>query len=360
VQAVEYLVDGAPVGRSKAFPWQVPHRFAPGSGAHTLEARIERADGGLERARIQVYSVSPDAEVAVEMVPLTVTVTNQQYFFVRTLQRKDFLVYEDGVLQDIEDFDREPTPLTVLVLAESSFSMNGRRLEMATEGVRALARALEPGDRLGVASFAEDYHLLAPFDAEPLRAAEAMRSLRADGGTAMFDAELQAVQSLAREPGHRVLVLLGDGEDYLSRARLETVIDEAHRANVVVYAVGLLSYRLRDGMPEHWTDELLGKARPAYWSDRLRVRGLKFLRQQAEQSGGILYMPRFTDELPYVFAHFVSELKSTYSLSYYPKNPRRDGRFRAIEVVVDGQGLEARTRKGYYATGDEPTASAAR
>ena len=159
------VVDGAPVGRSKAFPWQVPHRFAPGSGAHTLEALIERADGGRERARIQVYSVSPDAEVAVEMVPLTVTVTNQQYFFVRTLEQKDFLVYEDGVLQDIEDFDREPTPLTVLVLADSSFSMNGRRLEMATEGVRALARALEPGDRL-FAIDTDEGILLTPYDPE--------------------------------------------------------------------------------------------------------------------------------------------------------------------------------------------------
>ena len=71
--------------------------------------------------------------VAVEMVPLTVTVTNQQYFFVRTLERKDFMVYEDGVRQDIEDFSREPTPLTVLVLADSSFSMNGRRLAYAPD-----------------------------------------------------------------------------------------------------------------------------------------------------------------------------------------------------------------------------------
>ena len=63
----------------------------------------------------------------------------------------------------------------------------------------------------------------------------------------------------------------------------------------------------------------------------------------------MLYLPKLTGELPYVFEHLTAELKSTYAVGYYPKNRLRDGRFRRIRVFVDGAGLEARTRQGYYA-----------
>ena len=43
------------------------------------------------------------------------------------------------------------------------------------------------------------------------------------------------------------------------------------------------------------------------------------------------------------------KLKSAYAIGYYPTNTRRDGRFREVQVYVDGAGLQARTRRGYYA-----------
>jgi hypothetical protein len=52
----------------------------------------------------------------------------------------------------------------------------------------------------------------------------------------------------------------------------------------------------------------------------------------------------------------VADNSSYYVLGYYPRNDKRDGRFRRIEVKVRREGVEVRTRKGYTAPrGKAPT-----
>jgi hypothetical protein len=41
-------------------------------------------------------------------------------------------------------------------------------------------------------------------------------------------------------------------------------------------------------------------------------------------------------------------MRSQYLLAYQSTNPKRDEKFRAIEVKLSRPGLEAKTLKGYY------------
>jgi len=349
VEEIEYRVDGRSVGGARApgrhVVWMVPRARS----RHELTARIRRRDGSIEIVGARVRAILPDAAVDVDLVSLSVTVTNQRYFFVRDLERDDFIVFEDGVRQEVTHFSRDPVPLTLMVLIDSSWSMNGSKLDLAVAGVRRLIERLGPDDRVGVATFAEALDVLTPVTRDHAAAAASLDSLVADGGTAMFDAEVSALERLAWEGGRRVLIVLGDGEDYTSTAGVDDVVRAAHRNDVAVYSVGILTYRLKDGMPEHWATKLAGRGRPKYWTDRARVRGLKFLKRQSETTGGVLYLPKFTGELPYVFEHVLAELKSAYSIGYYPNNQVRDGRFRKVALYVDGAALNVRTRQGYYA-----------
>ncbi|MCY4586059.1 MAG: hypothetical protein OXB98_08495 [Bryobacterales bacterium] len=43
------------------------------------------------------------------------------------------------------------------------------------------------------------------------------------------------------------------------------------------------------------------------------------------------------------------ELRSVYTLAYYPKNQEFDGAWRPVQVRVNRPGLTVRTRKGYVA-----------
>jgi len=50
-----------------------------------------------------------------------------------------------------------------------------------------------------------------------------------------------------------------------------------------------------------------------------------------------------------VYAQVEEELRSVYTLSYYPRNQNFDGRWRRVQVRVKVPDLRVRTRDGYYA-----------
>ncbi|HSD29494.1 MAG TPA: hypothetical protein VLL75_19480, partial [Vicinamibacteria bacterium] len=60
-----------------------------------------------------------------------------------------------------------------------------------------------------------------------------------------------------------------------------------------------------------------------------------------------------TDELASAMLEAVRESRTYYLLGYVSGNPKRDGKFRKIEVSVARPGLEVRARKGYYARGKD-------
>ena len=89
------------------------------------------------------------------------------------------------------------------------------------------------------------------------------------------------------------------------------------------------------------------------FNDALRL-SQDSLRSLSEETGGFAAVNRndFSD----AFSRVVKDSSSYYVLGYYPKNDRRDGRFRKIEVKVKRPGLEVRSRRGYTAPrGKAPT-----
>lgn len=53
--------------------------------------------------------------------------------------------------------------------------------------------------------------------------------------------------------------------------------------------------------------------------------------------------------LNHAFSEVARELASQYSIGYYSKDNRHDGKFRKIEVKLKKPELVARTKKGYFA-----------
>jgi len=73
------------------------------------------------------------------------------------------------------------------------------------------------------------------------------------------------------------------------------------------------------------------------------------MEELAAASGGRLFSARSIGDLEPVYAQVAEELRSVYTLAYYPKNQNFDGRWRRVEVRVKGLGTRVRTRAGYYA-----------
>jgi VWFA-related protein len=58
---------------------------------------------------------------------------------------------------------------------------------------------------------------------------------------------------------------------------------------------------------------------------------------------------RSEKNLEEAFDQISEELRSQYTLGYYPTNNTKDGKFRKIRVEMDNHDLKVLARRGYYA-----------
>ncbi len=142
--------------------------------------------------------------------------------------------------------------------------------------------------------------------------------------------------------------------------RMRDVIAAATRSNVSIYSIdprGLTSLadesiNVSGGFPD---DPSLNLSLQSF-QDSLRI-SQDSLRSLSEETGGFAAVNQ--NDFSSAFQRVVQDNSSYYVLGYYPKNERRDGRFRRIEVKVKQPGLEVRSRRGYTAPrGKAPTQKA--
>ena len=81
--------------------------------------------------------------------------------------------------------------------------------------------------------------------------------------------------------------------------------------------------------------------------DALYVTADSYLEQLATKSGGRLYRADTLGSLPDAFARIAAELRTQYSLGYYPTNAAHDGQYRKVKVVISRKKIIARARPGY-------------
>ena len=305
------------------------------AGAFLAAALTGRAQSTPERAQ------SPQSSAfrsGVDLVSLNTTVTDPTNRFVIDLGADDFTIFEDGIGQDIGFFSHTTLPLSVSLLLDSSASMDDK-LKTAQRAALGFVAALRPQDQAQVIDFDSRVSVIAPFGASRADLEKAINSTIAGGSTSLYNAiyialrELKKVQSRSAEDllRRQAIIVLSDGEDTSSLVSYDEVLELAKRSETVIYAIGI---RSKDGYT--------GKV----YSDADYV-----LRQLTTQTGGRVFFPAGATELPSIYALISEELSSQYLLGYTSKNPKRDGRWRKIQVRVSRPGGTARTKQGYYAPG---------
>lgn len=74
-----------------------------------------------------------------------------------------------------------------------------------------------------------------------------------------------------------------------------------------------------------------------------------YLNDLATESGGALYRADTLFYLPDAFAKIAAELRTQYSVGYYPVETARDGKYHKIRVKVSRKDVSVRARPGYRA-----------
>ena len=268
-----------------------------------------------------------------ELVVLHVSVRDGGGRYVTGLAKDAFTVIDDAKPQTIEMFSAEEVPATVGFLIDNSNSMRPSRERVVASAV-AFARHSHPEDEIFTLSFNEAVQevwrptLVA--DLNPAEFASAMSTaIVARGMTAIYDGIMSGLSRLERARHTRqVLIVVSDGGDNASKAKLEETVTRVHDSDATIYTVALIDPLIKDGNP-------------------------KLLRRLARLTGGEAYQPRRVADVPEAFERISRDIRNAYTLAYVPTKSGIDvsRRRRSVKVYVrsqDGRVLSVRTRDGYF------------
>ena len=286
----------------------------------------------------------PTIKTEVSLVNLFATVRDKNKRVVTDLKQDNFKIFEDGHEEKIAFFSKEVTlPITLGLLLDTSGSEQNMLGAIQGAGSRFLRRVLRKGDEAMIISFDTDVDLLSDFtdDRSILDRAISKARINTPGGgyiggnpgpigsgnmvgTALYDAiYLACGEKLNGEAGRKAIVIVTDAQDEGSRVKLDEAIESAQRTDTVIH--------------------VLLVADPRYGGNTGVARKL------TEDTGGRLIIVNSEKRMEEAFDQISEELRSQYTLGYYPTNNSRDGKFRKIKLDVDNHDLKVLARKGYYA-----------
>lgn len=255
-------------------------------------------------------------------VRLPVTVTHKKKL-VTGLNRGDFLIFEDGVQQEVTFFSDEKTnpPVYVGVLMDTSPSAAGKfdfSKRAAADFLHTVIKLRK--DKGAFMTFDHEIDLKQDFtDKLDLLQAAIDRVKKPGSQTALYDAIAEITdQKLRSVPGRRVIVVITDGDDTWSKFELKEVIDLAQRTETTIFGIST-----KGGF--------LGSV-PGVEGGTVKDKGDKILTQLCKETGGEVFFTGDMLELERSFKKISEELRSQYLITYKPANQDYDGRDRKVEV----------------------------
>jgi VWFA-related protein len=307
--------------------------------------------------------------VNVNLVILPVTVKDRDGRLIPDLTRAEFRILDDNVEQRIEYFSADPFPLSAILLVDND--LRSKDADQVESSLAAIAAGLSPNDEAFVCRFDTNFHpgkgftkdqdkLLtelhrtrinednrssapppAPdgaFNGPSINgqsvaspgapAASTLPSTIAIGNRStktLDDAVYEAAQLLGDRGRDRrkVIFLISDGDNSKNNVNsYSTVVKELLRYGISVYSIGVGS-----GFYE---------------------RKFSRLQSYAHDSGGDVYYAARRNSLEELYSRVAEQARNQYTLAYNPRGNDRSKDYHSVEVRVRRQGLDVRTREGYY------------
>lgn len=291
-----------------------------------------------EPSRPQQNQTATTLKVDVNLVNVFVTVTDSHGSPIGGLTKNNFILEEDDQPQKIAVFGRESAlPISIALAIDTSLSTR-HDLPLEQASAKRFARAIiRPIDAMSVYGFSEIVNESTRGYTSDLKAIdEAIEHIRMGAATALYDAIYLTSRALDKRKGRKVIVLITDGGDTISKVDYKEAVRAAEEAEALVYSIIIV---------------------PIENSAGRETGGEHALIQLSEDTGGKYYYATSTAQLDDAFQKISDELRTQYLLAYYPSQRTSLSEFRRIEVKITGvpnaSAYRVRHRAGYYTVKSE-------
>jgi len=287
-------------------------------------------------------------KVNVPLVNVDVLVTSKSGQFIPGLKKENFRIVEDGVPQQVTNFNVSQAPITAVLLVEFA-STNYVFMIQALQASYSFANTLRKDDWVAVAYYDMQPHILVDFTQDKKAVYGALNTLRMPGfsETNLFDALYDTLDRLDRVEGKKYVILVTTGIDTFSKLTLDKIMKKIKDTKDVTIFPISVGFIVREYCETHQCGYTHGVGIPVGHMDYLQ--GDNEMRSFAAMTGGRAYFPRFEGELPELFGDISNDIRNQYSLSYHPTNTKLDGTYRKLKVQVvaaDGGPLKIKDQKG--------------
>jgi len=271
--------------------------------------------------------------VDVNLVNVFVTVTDARGAPIGGLKKENFVLKEDDREQKIAVFDKESAlPLSIALAIDTSLSTR-HDLPLEQASAKRFAHGIvRPVDALCVYGFSEVVNeSTRGYTSDIRRIDEGIDHIRVGAATALYDAIYLASRALDHRKGRKVIVLITDGGDTISKIDYKQAVRASEEAEAIVYSIIIVPIEASAGR---------------------ETGGEHALIQLSDDTGGKFYYATSTAQLDEAFQKISDELRTQYLLAYYPSQRTSFSEFRRVDVKVagvpDGAAYRVRHRAGYY------------
>ena len=285
------------------------------------------------------YSLKVD--VPLVTVPVSVVTKNGQ--FIPGLKKDNFKVMEDGVPQQITNFNVAEAPITAVLLVEFA-STNYSFMIDALNASYSFVQFLKPNDWVAVISYDMRPYILTDFTQDKQQIYGALNRLRIPGfsETNEFDALYDTLDRLERIQGHKYVILVSSGIDSFSKLTYDKILNKVKETKDVTIFTISTGEALRV-----WLEA--SNSFGAQMANMSFLQGDNEMRTFASLTGGRWYHPRFEAEFPEIFRDIAADIRNQYLIAYHPTNTKLDGTYRKLKVELvapDGAPLKVTNEKG--------------
>lgn len=265
-----------------------------------------------------------------DLISVNVTVANNSGF-VSNLPQSAFTVMENGKAQQIKVLAHDNRPVSMGLIVDDSGSMREFGPGVL-QIVEALVKNVDARDEMFLLQFNKDLSLTQDFTNDPELILKGLQQGKRYGPSSVLDGLGAGIRHVIEHAKNdkRVLVVISDGLDNTSKTARDSLVRVLTDTGISVYALGPRTRSVEASFTSGGKELLTGISRP---------------------TGGIAYVSKELDQLTERAKQIAREIHSQYLIGYLPSDTAGDGKFRKIEVKINGvqgQGVTVRARSGYH------------